>query len=239
MVTTSRRPHARSASAPEPESATTAEPTPSPRASRLAYARSTTPSSAAPSCAPEIINGRLIVSPVGTPEHQDIATILSVTLFEHARQRGWKVYAGLDVCMDGSRDPYEPDLVIAPPDAPRWGGRELFVSGLVMVGEVVSRGSVRDDRKEKPGIYATGRIPVFLVVDPIADPASVTVYSAPKDGQYTTSTRPSPFRARRSTCPTRSTSPWTPPSSCDRVPIEFDHASDGPYPRPPGPSRRP
>ncbi|MCG5221056.1 Uma2 family endonuclease [Streptosporangium sp. KLBMP 9127] len=190
MVTTSRRPHARSASAPEPESAPTAEPTPSPQGEQeLTTLREIYDSLVGRTkLRAEIINGRLIVSPVGTPEHQRAAARLLRTLYDHVERRGWDAFAGLDVCMDGSRDPYEPDLVVAPPDAPRWGGRELFVSGLIMVAEVVSESSVRDDREEKPGIYATGRIPVFLVVDPIADPASVTVYSAPKDGQYTTST---------------------------------------------------
>ncbi|MDF5756513.1 Uma2 family endonuclease [Spongiactinospora sp. TRM90649] len=136
----------------------------------------------------EIFQGRLIVSPLGSPEHQDAVTILSVALVPHAREKGWKTYAGLDVCTDDTRECYAPDLVIAPHDAPRWGRRELFVSGLVMVGEVVSPSSVDNDREHKPEVYATGGVPIYLLVDPIDDPPSVTVFSEPADGTYTTFT---------------------------------------------------
>lgn len=135
----------------------------------------------------EIINGRLIVSPLGTPEHQDMATTLASVMRSHALQRGWKVYAGLGICADGSRDPYEPDFAVCPPDAPRWGDREVYASGLVMVGEIVSRGSTRDDREDKPAVYAAAGIPVYLLVDPVAAPATVTVLSEPQEGRYTVS----------------------------------------------------
>jgi Uma2 family endonuclease len=135
----------------------------------------------------EIINGRLIVSPVGTPEHQELSFILSMALREPAARRGWKTYPGLDVCMDGSRDPYEPDCVVAPPGAPRWGERELFLSGLILVGEVVSPGSAEDDWEHKLDIYARGGVPLYLIVDPLDRPATVAVFSEPKDGQYTVS----------------------------------------------------
>jgi Uma2 family endonuclease len=136
----------------------------------------------------EIINGRLIVSPIGTPRHQDLAGLLYLSLRWPARERGWKAYQGLDVCMDGSRDPYQPDLVIAPPDAPSWGERELFLSGLVVVGEIVSPSSVLDDWEHKPGVYATGGVPLYIVVDPVAKPATVTVFAEPKEDRYTVST---------------------------------------------------
>ncbi|MEV7803981.1 Uma2 family endonuclease [Microbispora sp. NPDC088329] len=57
-------------------------------------------------------------------------------------------------------------------------------SGLMLVAEVVSKGSAEDDRLKKPAIYAGGGVPVMLLVDPLTKPASVTVYSDPKEGQY-------------------------------------------------------
>ncbi|MFI6597765.1 Uma2 family endonuclease [Nonomuraea sp. NPDC050536] len=136
----------------------------------------------------EIINERLIVSPSPTPLHQRVSGHLYAKLLPIATEHGWVAYPGVSICLDGTREPYEPDLVIAPPDAPTWGEREIFASGVIMVGEIVSRSSMADDRTHKPDIYASARIPIYLLVDPIADPQAVTVFSEPKEGQYTVST---------------------------------------------------
>ncbi|MFC7644806.1 hypothetical protein ACFQX6_32040 [Streptosporangium lutulentum] len=108
--------------------------------------------------------------------------------------------------MDGPRDPVEPDFVLAPADCPRGGTRELLSSGLLMVAEIVSPGSVVDDRDRKPGIYASGLVPVTLLIDPVAAPATVTVLSDPKEGS--TGLPPASRWALRCTSPIRSVSPW-------------------------------
>ncbi|MBB4940076.1 Uma2 family endonuclease [Streptosporangium album] len=138
----------------------------------------------------EVIDGRLIVSPVGTPEHARIAMRLYSALLPLIEERGWDGFSGnVDVCIDGPRDPVEPDFVLAPADCPRWGDRELLSSGLLMVAEIVSPGSVVDDRDRKPDLYAAGLVPVMLLVDPVAAPATVTVFSDPKGGEYQTFSR--------------------------------------------------
>ncbi len=138
----------------------------------------------------EIIDGRLIVSPVGTPEHARIAMRLYSALLPLIEERDWDGFSGnVDVCIDGPRDPVEPDFVLAPADCPRRGERELLSSGLLMVAEIVSPGSVTDDRDRKPDIYALGQVPVMVIIDPVATPATVTVLSDPKDGVYLTSAR--------------------------------------------------
>jgi Uma2 family endonuclease len=136
----------------------------------------------------EIIDGRLIVSPVGSPENQWKASVLVEAFLPLARERGWRVYPGLDVCLPGTREPFEPDFAMAPKDASRWGAREVFTDGLVMVGEIVSPASIEDDREKKPRIYARGRVPIMLLVDPVCDPPTVTVFSRLKDGEYTEKT---------------------------------------------------
>ncbi|GHH68634.1 hypothetical protein GCM10017673_18010 [Streptosporangium violaceochromogenes] len=76
-----------------------------------------------------------------------------------------------------------------PSDRPRWSEREPLSSGLLMAAEIVSPGSVVDDRDRTPGVYALGQIPVMVIIDPVATPATVTVLSDPKDGVYLTSAR--------------------------------------------------
>ncbi|MEU7828552.1 Uma2 family endonuclease [Nonomuraea sp. NPDC049129] len=137
----------------------------------------------------EVIEGNLIVSPVGTPEHADHAVALLLALLPVINEHGWRGRPGsVDVCIEGPRDPVAPDFVLAPADCPRWGERELLSSGLIMVAEVVSTSSARRDREDKPPLYATGGVPIYLLIDTIAKPPSVTVYSDIRDGAYRTTT---------------------------------------------------
>ncbi|MER6946167.1 Uma2 family endonuclease [Nonomuraea sp. NPDC000554] len=102
---------------------------------------------------------------------------------------GWEAFTGnVGVCVDGPREPVAPDFVLSPPDCPRWGDRELLSSGLIMVAEVVSAGSAVRDRLEKPAVYATGSVPIYLLIDPVAQPPALTVYSDIKDGAYSATT---------------------------------------------------
>jgi hypothetical protein len=135
----------------------------------------------------EVVEGNLIVSPLGTPEHGARAANLHDVLHpvrDKHRWQGWVM--GVDVVIEGSREPVEPDYVLASPDCPRWGTRELRSSGLILVAEVVSRGSALIDRVDKPRLYAAGEVPIYLLIDPVADPQAVTVYSGIHDGVYRT-----------------------------------------------------
>lgn len=133
----------------------------------------------------DVIEGILTVSPVGTPEHADCAMTLFRALIPVLDREGWKGWAGnVDVCIEGPREPVEPDFVLAPSDCPRWGERELRSSGLIMVAEVVSTGSAHRDRAEKPALYATGGIPIYLLIDTLEVPAKVTVHSDIGDSGY-------------------------------------------------------
>ncbi|WP_433517171.1 Uma2 family endonuclease [Nonomuraea sp. CA-143628] len=136
----------------------------------------------------EVIEGNLIVSPVGTPEHADHAVALLLALLPVINEHGWRGRPGsVDVCIEGPRDPVQPDFVLAPADCPRWGDRELLSSGLIMVAEVVSAGSTLRDRVEKPPLYASGGVPIYLLIDMVATPPAITVYSDIRDGAYRTS----------------------------------------------------
>ncbi|SNT09350.1 Endonuclease, Uma2 family (restriction endonuclease fold) [Streptosporangium subroseum] len=138
----------------------------------------------------EVIDGNLIMSPVGTPEHSWSATLLSYALQPVVMERKWRAHVGgVNVCIDGPRDSLIPDFVLAPADCPRWGTLELLSSGLILVTEVVSPGSARVDRDDKPRIYAAGGVPIMLLVDPIAASPAVTVLSDPQDGAYQIVTR--------------------------------------------------
>jgi hypothetical protein len=137
----------------------------------------------------EVIEGSVILSPLGTPDHARCAMRLNRALIPTMEEHGWEGYTGnIDVCVDGPREPVAPDFVMAPADCPLWGERELRSSGLIMVAEVVSKGSAARDRTEKPHLYATGDVPIYLLIDIVAEPQTVTVYSGIDDGEYRVTT---------------------------------------------------
>ncbi|MFI6799793.1 Uma2 family endonuclease [Streptosporangium canum] len=138
----------------------------------------------------EIIDGNLILSPSGIPRHGRIAMHLAFALLPILDGNGWESFAGnVDVCIEGPRDTVIPDYCLALRNAPLWGDREILSSGLIMVAEIVSPGSMETDRATKPRIYAGCGIPIMLIIDPVASPATVTVLSDPEDGAYRTTTR--------------------------------------------------
>jgi Uma2 family endonuclease len=90
----------------------------------------------------------------------------------------------VNICIEGPRDSLAPDYVLSPAKCPRWGEGELLSSGVLMVAEVVSRSSTHTDRESKRRLYAVGGVPVYLLIDPIAQEPAVTAFSEIKDGVY-------------------------------------------------------
>lgn len=132
----------------------------------------------------EVVEGKMIVSPMAGPEHAWAATDLHAALLPLLKERGWRGGIGLNIRVEGPRDSLAPDYVLAPADCPRWGKWELQSSGVIMVAEVVSPSSVDIDHKEKVRLYALGGVPVYLLIDPLADEPSVTVFSDIQDDAY-------------------------------------------------------
>lgn len=137
----------------------------------------------------EVIEGTVILSPLGTPEHSWIAADLHDALLPVRRQRGWRgSVGGVNICIEGPREPVAPDYVLSPADCPRWGQLELMSSGVILVAEVVSPSSVARDHEEKPRLYAQGHVPIYLLIDTLASPQIVTVHHNIQHGTYRTIT---------------------------------------------------
>jgi Uma2 family endonuclease len=68
---------------------------------------------------------------------------------------------------------------------------------VLLVAEVVSPSSQRRDRVAKPRAYAQGGVPLYLLIDQLADPASVTLFSGPAESSYRISERAGAGRALR------------------------------------------
>lgn len=79
----------------------------------------------------------------------------------------WYPIQTQDVDIVGEESVPIPDLVVAAPDVLPASGRLLPSELVTAVVEVVSKSSVLQDYVVKRSIYAAGKIPTYLILDPI------------------------------------------------------------------------
>lgn len=160
----------------------------------------------------EIVDGIMVVSPRGNFRHARINYHLHDAFVELAREKGWLLCHELTVHLESNRDRVEPDLVILPPDAPTFGDSEVFGRGVLLVAEVTSRANAIRDRWDKPRTCGLGGVPFYLLIDPVEQPMSVTLFSDPGEDGYRTLDRvtvgeklwlPEPFEMALDTAPLR------------------------------------
>ncbi|MGC0332072.1 Uma2 family endonuclease [Streptomyces sp. SAI-170] len=79
----------------------------------------------------------------------------------------WYPIQTQDVDIVGEESVLVPDLVVAAPDVLPTSGHLLPSVLVTAVVEVVSKSSVHQDYVVKRSIYAAGKIPAYLILDPI------------------------------------------------------------------------
>jgi Uma2 family endonuclease len=132
----------------------------------------------------ELLDGQVVVSPTASRWHSSAINRLIESLIDVNLQNGWEFHTNLTVHIEASRERLIPDLMIAAKDAPGFGDDELLAHGVLLVADVVSPSSQRRDRVAKLRAYAQGRVPVYLLVDQLADPARVTLFTEPEETSY-------------------------------------------------------
>lgn len=136
----------------------------------------------------ELLDGQLIVSPSPSRRHSRAIDRLIVSLVDVRLRNDWEFHTNLTVHITASRERLIPDLMIAPKDAPGFGDSELLSSGVLLAAEVVSPHSQQRDRVTKLRAYARGGVPLYLLIDQLTSPATVTLFSSPGQDRYTTRT---------------------------------------------------
>jgi Uma2 family endonuclease len=125
----------------------------------------------------EVIDGALIVNPSPLPIHQRIVRRLAAEL-ERQLPADWQLETDIDVML--SQDPLDylsPDIVVFGADVPLVT-RPIPGARILLVVEVVSRGSRREDRGAKPLAYAEGGIQHFWRVEsPASGALAVEVHT--------------------------------------------------------------
>lgn len=133
----------------------------------------------------EVIDGALIVNPSPLPIHQRIARRLAGAL-EPGLPPDWQLETDVDVML--AQDPLDyltPDIVIFDRQVPLTT-RPIPGDSILLVVEIVSRGSRREDRGSKPLAYAEAGIPYFWRVETKESGAvALTVHTASLEaGRY-------------------------------------------------------
>jgi Uma2 family endonuclease len=125
----------------------------------------------------ELRDGVMIVVPSPTYNHQNIAGLLWYWLRQHAPSEYQASQAtGVAVSLDTT---FEPDVLLV--DADIDGDRHYAVANRVTLAvEVVSPGTRKRDRLEKPAEYAAAGIPYYWRIE--QDPLRIFAYALRADG---------------------------------------------------------
>ena len=132
----------------------------------------------------ELLDGQVTVSPTASRPHSRIVQRLQAALWGRIQEHGWEVHANLTLHVAATRERLVPDLWICPPDAPQFDENEVYGQGALLVAEVVSPASRHRDLVEKARAYAQAGVPLYLVIDPCAVPAALTLHSDPQGDVY-------------------------------------------------------
>ncbi len=112
----------------------------------------------------ELLRGNIVMMAGPDRVHNDIVESVA----EHIPYRRWQRKQTQDVSFPLETSEPQPDLVVLPRDAFAGPGRLIPVETVTLLLEVVSRYSVDHDYGIKRSVYAAGRVPAYLIIDPMA-----------------------------------------------------------------------
>ena len=128
----------------------------------------------------ELIDGRLVLTPVGLPIHQILATKTVNALDENCR--GPFVANQEQALRASRRTELRPDaMLIRAEGAYR---SPVWPADVLLVVEIISPSSRRSDRFDKMKRYADVGIPLYWIVDPLADRVTFSEFALAPDGAY-------------------------------------------------------
>jgi len=134
----------------------------------------------------ELIEGAIVLSPTPVGRHGFILDQLYDCFLSTNRPEGTAVpRSPLTISLPDMPESsmYIPDLAVVDEKVRDEDSTWKFPASVFhLVVEVVSRSNKSDDRLIKPKGYASGPVPLFLLIDPLA--GQVTLYSEPRDREY-------------------------------------------------------
>jgi Uma2 family endonuclease len=112
----------------------------------------------------ELIGGAIVMTPAPEPIHQRVGLGL-IRLIEDACPSGYEAFISpIDFDLPGGQR-VEPDIIVVPNASV---GEKRLSGPALLVVEIVSPGSVTNDRVTKRDVYAAAGVPAYWIVDPRA-----------------------------------------------------------------------
>jgi Uma2 family endonuclease len=121
----------------------------------------------------ELIDGSLIVTPLGDLDHQEWASELTSRLRAATLPAGCRALAGANVVL-GEQTLIIPDVAVIDPLFSALGGLGVTPAGLRLAVEITSPSTRRHDLTTKRELYRDWKVP-YLIVDRSTAPASLLV----------------------------------------------------------------
>ena len=115
----------------------------------------------------EYINGEIIPMTGGTPEHNEIASILNAALRVSLKGQPYSIFVADQRLWIPDRNLYTyPDVMVVPRPLERQPGRTDTITNPVMIAEVLSKSTKSYDRDEKFAAYRTiSTFQEYLLID--------------------------------------------------------------------------
>ncbi|MFB9963562.1 Uma2 family endonuclease [Sinosporangium siamense] len=130
----------------------------------------------------EIIDGRIVVRELPTFNHATIVYRLLLQLIPFLTEQDWVAAFDLKVFLGLHEDRYRPDITITRSSPQMWDAEHVHSDDTLLVVEVVSPSSAKDDHEIKARNYAKGHVPLYLVIDPFEQVARLL--SHPTESGY-------------------------------------------------------
>ncbi|XVQ84759.1 Uma2 family endonuclease [Microbispora siamensis] len=130
----------------------------------------------------EIRLGQVVVTPPATMQHGDVLDRLTEFLYPLKPANRWRFHYHWGVHIPPQPDLRLPDLMVVPYEVEALDEMRAHGRSLLLVVEVCSPGTRKVDWQEKPLDYARAGVPLFLIVDPVTTPRTVTLMSDPLPG---------------------------------------------------------
>jgi len=128
----------------------------------------------------ELIDGRLVLTPLALPTHQLIGIETATAIKEHSPDE-FIINVEQAILID-RRNELRPDVVLIHEEGA--GYSPVLPGDVPLVVEIISKSSQRTDRDLKLKKYAYVGIPYYWIIDPLAERVTLTEFRLGPDGAY-------------------------------------------------------